>query len=47
MTVAVAGARHTAEVEGHKYYFCCAGCRTRFLADPAKYSSSAAGAAAS
>jgi xanthine dehydrogenase accessory factor len=47
MTVAVAGARHTAEVEGHKYYFCCAGCRTRFLADPAQYSSSAAGAAAS
>jgi xanthine dehydrogenase accessory factor len=47
MTVAIAGARHHAEVEGHAYYFCCAGCRTRFLADPAKYSSSTAGAATS
>jgi xanthine dehydrogenase accessory factor len=47
MTVAVAEARHYADVEGHRYYFCCAGCRTRFLADPAKYGSSAAGAAAS
>jgi xanthine dehydrogenase accessory factor len=47
MTVAVAGARHYAEVEEHTYYFCCAGCRTRFLADPAKYSSSTAGAATS
>jgi xanthine dehydrogenase accessory factor len=31
MKVAVAGARHVAEVQGTKYYFCCAGCRTRFL----------------
>lgn len=31
MTVAVAGARHVAEVEGKTYYFCCAGCRTKFL----------------
>src|SRR5262245_28468796 len=31
MTVAVAGARHVAEVEGKSYYFCCAGCRTKFL----------------
>jgi xanthine dehydrogenase accessory factor len=31
MTVAVAGARHVAEVEGRTYYFCCAGCRTKFL----------------
>jgi len=31
MTVAVAGARHSAELEGKTYYFCCAGCRTRFL----------------
>jgi xanthine dehydrogenase accessory factor len=31
MKVAVAGARHVAEVEGKTYYFCCAGCRTRFL----------------
>jgi xanthine dehydrogenase accessory factor len=37
MSVTVAGARHTAEVGGTAYYFCCAGCRTGFLADPARY----------
>ena len=31
MKVAVAGARHSAEFEGKTYYFCCAGCRTKFL----------------
>lgn len=31
MTVAIAGARHSAEVEGVTYYFCCAGCRSKFL----------------
>lgn len=31
MTVNVAAARHTAEVQGVAYYFCCAGCRTKFL----------------
>lgn len=31
MTVNVAGARHQAEVGGKAYYFCCAGCRTKFL----------------
>jgi xanthine dehydrogenase accessory factor len=31
MSVAVAGARHVAEVEGKTYYFCCAGCRSKFL----------------
>ena len=28
---------HRAEHEGHPYYFCSAGCRTRFVSDPAKY----------
>ena len=37
MSVAVAGARHTAEVLGVAYYFCCAGCRTKFLAEPARF----------
>jgi xanthine dehydrogenase accessory factor len=37
MTVAVAGARHSAELDARRYYFCCAGCRTKFLADPARY----------
>jgi len=31
MTVAVASARHSAEVKGAMYYFCCAGCRSKFL----------------
>jgi xanthine dehydrogenase accessory factor len=31
MKIAVAGARHTAEVQGVTYYFCCAGCRSKFL----------------
>jgi Cu+-exporting ATPase len=37
MDVEIAGARHTAEVEGIAYYFCSAGCRTRFINDPAQY----------
>lgn len=40
MRVSIAGARHTAEVAGVSYYFCCAGCRTKFLADSARYLSS-------
>ncbi len=28
---------HKAEHNGHPYYFCSAGCRTKFLADPEKY----------
>lgn len=31
MTVNVATARHKAEVQGVTYYFCCAGCRSKFL----------------
>jgi xanthine dehydrogenase accessory factor len=31
MTVALASARHSAEVRGTTYYFCCAGCRSKFL----------------
>jgi Cu+-exporting ATPase len=37
MDVRVAGARHTAEVGGVTYYFCCGGCRTRFVANPQQY----------
>jgi len=37
MSVTVAGARHTAEVSGVSYFFCCAGCRTKFLAGPSRY----------
>lgn len=41
MEVAIAGAAHTAEVDGTIYYFCCGGCRTRFLKDPQRYLTSA------
>jgi xanthine dehydrogenase accessory factor len=37
MTVAVEGARHRAEHAGRTYYFCCGGCRERFLAAPEQY----------
>jgi xanthine dehydrogenase accessory factor len=42
MTVAVAGAKHVADFAGRSYYFCCGGCRTKFLADPARYAAAAA-----
>jgi len=47
MTVAVKGARHYADLEDRRYYFCCAGCRTLFLADPARYARPATGPGAS
>jgi xanthine dehydrogenase accessory factor len=37
MTVRVADARHIATHEGRTYYFCSAGCRSRFEADPAAH----------
>jgi xanthine dehydrogenase accessory factor len=37
MTVTIASAAHRAEHDGRTYYFCCGGCRTRFLAAPAQY----------
>jgi xanthine dehydrogenase accessory factor len=37
MTVTVAGAQHRASHEGREYYFCCAGCRERFVAAPERY----------
>jgi xanthine dehydrogenase accessory factor len=37
MDVDPATARHTAEVGGQMYYFCCASCRASFLADPQPY----------
>jgi xanthine dehydrogenase accessory factor len=37
MTVVVTEARHRAQHAGRDFYFCCAGCRERFLADPARY----------
>jgi xanthine dehydrogenase accessory factor len=37
MSVAVASARHTAELDSVTYYFCCAGCRSKFLDAPGAY----------
>jgi xanthine dehydrogenase accessory factor len=37
MMVVVAGARITAEVAGRTWYFCCGGCREKFLASPGRY----------
>ena len=37
MEVAIAGATHVADVDDTTYYFCCGGCRARFLKDPQRY----------
>ncbi len=41
MTVEVSSALHRAEVGGRTYYFCCGGCRERFLASPERYATAA------
>jgi xanthine dehydrogenase accessory factor len=41
MTVEVASARHRADVGGRTYYFCCGGCREKFLAAPERYARAA------
>src|SRR5262245_54229675 len=37
MTVDPHSAKHRHVHAGHPYYFCSAGCRSKFAADPAKY----------
>ncbi|HWF12454.1 MAG TPA: heavy metal translocating P-type ATPase, partial [Candidatus Acidoferrales bacterium] len=37
MTVDPLRAKATHEHAGRMYYFCCAGCKTKFIAEPAKY----------
>ena len=37
MSVAAVDASLHAELDGTRYYFCCPGCRTSFVADPAKF----------
>ena len=37
MTVDPHTAKHRASHGGHSYYFCSAGCKTKFEADPDKY----------
>lgn len=38
MTVQIATAKHRSEAGGSSHYFCSAGCKAKFEADPAKYS---------
>jgi xanthine dehydrogenase accessory factor len=45
MTVPLRDATPRAEHEGRTYYFCCGGCRERFVAEPARYLAPAAPAA--
>src|SRR5690349_4841931 len=40
MSVDPATAKYRAEHAGHDYFFCSAGCRDRFAAEPARYLSS-------
>ncbi len=42
MSVDPAIARHQAEVHGQTYYFCSAGCRAKFVANPDQYLKAAA-----
>jgi P-type Cu+ transporter len=37
MAVKIAGAKHQAQHGGATYYFCCNGCREKFIAAPEKY----------
>jgi xanthine dehydrogenase accessory factor len=37
MDVEIATAKHSAEVDGTTYYFCCARCRSSFVKEPARY----------
>ena len=37
MEVEIATAKHTADVDGTAYYFCCPHCRASFVKDPARY----------
>jgi Cu+-exporting ATPase len=46
MTVDPATAKHRAEHAGAIYYFCCAGCRTKFEANPQQYVAKSAAAEA-
>jgi P-type Cu+ transporter len=41
MSVATAGAKHRSEYAGETFYFCCAGCKTQFDAEPARYAKTA------
>jgi len=37
MTVTIGTAKHVGEWNGSMWYFCCGGCKTKFLAEPTKF----------
>lgn len=37
MEIAVSAAQHSAEIDGRTYYFCCPGCRGRFVKNPQRF----------
>jgi Cu+-exporting ATPase len=41
MRVDRASAKHHSEYAGQRFYFCCAGCKTKFDAEPARYADAA------
>lgn len=43
MTVEIASAKHVAEHDGKTFYFCCGGCKTKFLARPHTFLTVSAG----
>ena len=45
MTVTIATAKHVGTWDERTWYFCCGGCKTKFLADPTKYLSAERGLA--
>ena len=40
MTVRTANAAHVTSWCGRTWYFCCAGCKQQFLANPTRYAAS-------
>src|ERR1700685_1247143 len=42
MVVDPAVAKNSAQHDGQRYYFCCSGCKTKFLADPDRFVNPAA-----
>ena len=44
MMVDVATAQHRATVRGREYFFCCGGCKQRFVAAPDKFLDAGGGA---
>jgi xanthine dehydrogenase accessory factor len=42
MTVMIVGAKYTSEYKGHRFYFCCGGCKQAFEREPERYAGAGA-----